>query len=93
MTPKKVWSFIQRKTLEYIVKLNNKNFTDIGNIFGAWTEREYFNSSIYLETVKSSFEDLKLPIPKQYDFYLSQMYGDYMQLPPLEKRVPRHREL
>lgn len=71
MTPKKVWSFIQRKTLEYIVKLNNKNFTDIGNIFGAWTEREYFNSSIYLETVKSSFEDLKLPIPKQYDFYLS----------------------
>lgn len=93
MTPKKVWSFIQGKTLEYIVKLNNKNYTDIGNIFGAWAEREYFNSSIYLETVKSSFEDLKLPIPKQYDFYLSQMYGDYMQLPPPEKRVPRHREL
>ena len=29
-------------------------------------------------------------VPKNYDAVLSRIYGDYMQLPPLEKRVPQH---
>lgn len=36
------------------------------------------------------FEDAQFPIVKDYDWYLRKEYGDYMKLPPLEKRVSSH---
>ena len=36
------------------------------------------------------FEDTKLYIPEKYDDYLRICYGDYMQLPPEDKRKPEH---
>ncbi|MGN0343229.1 MAG: phosphorylcholine transferase LicD [Roseburia sp.] len=33
------------------------------------------------------FEDLMVKVPANYDEHLTHMYGDYMQLPPKEKRV------
>ena len=35
---------------------------------------------------KVKFEDLDVFIPADYDKYLTNLYKDYMQLPPLEKR-------
>lgn len=64
-----------------------------GNIFGYWTEKEYFKSEIYENLELAEFENLKLPIPKDYDFYLTQMYGDYMKLPPIEKQKPKHKNI
>lgn len=34
------------------------------------------------------FEGCKFKAFKNYDYYLSELYGDYMKLPPVEKRVP-----
>ena len=31
-----------------------------------------------------------LPVPEFYHEYLTQMFGDYMKLPPLEERVGLH---
>ena len=39
-------------------------------------------------TIVVPFEGLSISIPKDYDGYLKFQYGDYMQLPPLEKRLP-----
>ena len=36
------------------------------------------------------FESGEFPIPKDYDKYLTKIYGDYMKLPPGEKRVTHH---
>lgn len=36
------------------------------------------------------FENIKLPIEADAEEYLKLTYGDYMQLPPLEKRVFHH---
>lgn len=41
-------------------------------------------------TIKVDFEDTKLSILKEYDAYLKQVFGNYMQLPPLEKQVCEH---
>ncbi len=38
----------------------------------------------------ADFEDARLMIPKGWDPILREVYGDYMQLPPKEKRVPTH---
>lgn len=36
------------------------------------------------------FEDGQFYVPKEYDAVLRRIYGDYMQLPPEEERVPHH---
>ena len=38
----------------------------------------------------TAFEDAQLMIPKGWHEVLTEVYGDYMQLPPEEKRVPTH---
>lgn len=45
---------------------------------------------VYAKTVWLDFEDMKAPAPVGYKQYLSQLYGDYMQLPPEDKRVSDH---
>ncbi len=42
------------------------------------------------EQTRILFEDVELCIPVHYDEVLRHIYGDYMQLPPKEKRVPSH---
>lgn len=37
---------------------------------------------------KELFEDCYVPVPKDCDYILSSIYGDYMNLPKLEHRVP-----
>lgn len=36
------------------------------------------------------FEGLQVRIPNGYDYVLTQVYGDYMKLPTIEKRVTHH---
>lgn len=42
------------------------------------------------KTEDAPFEDTQLMIPKGYHQVLTEVYGDYMQLPPEDKRVPTH---
>lgn len=48
-------------------------------------KREWFDDYIIMP-----FEELNVRVPIGYDSYLKHVYGDYMQLPPVEKRVTRH---
>lgn len=45
---------------------------------------------IYNETAEFNFEGFRFKGLKNYDIYLKSLYGDYMQLPPKEERVPKH---
>lgn len=38
----------------------------------------------------AAFEDAQLMIPKGWHEVLTEVYGDYMKLPPVDKRVPTH---
>ncbi len=42
------------------------------------------------KAVRVNFEGHELPIPVGYDGYLRMAFGDYMQLPPVEKQVCHH---
>ena len=37
------------------------------------------------------YEDSEFSIPVEYDKLLRIFYGDYMQLPPIEERVGKHK--
>ena len=41
-------------------------------------------------TLVPSFKAHQMPVPEDYDKWLTISYGDYMQLPPPEERVYRH---
>ena len=38
----------------------------------------------------SDFEDTRLMIPKGWHQILTEVYGNYMEMPPEDKRVPTH---
>jgi lipopolysaccharide cholinephosphotransferase len=40
--------------------------------------------------IRTKFENMEVWLPQGYDSYLRRQYGDYMQLPPVEKRVSNH---
>ncbi len=44
----------------------------------------------FAETAYLPFEDIEIPVPGNYDNFLTLSYGDYMQLPPEEQRQPPH---
>ena len=46
---------------------------------------ELFDDILYME-----FEDISIPVPKRFHELLTLIYGDYMQLPPAEKRINSH---
>jgi len=49
-----------------------------------------FDKEIFDEAVPMEFEGRYFPAPKGYDAFLKEEYGDYMQLPPIEKQVTHH---
>ena len=52
--------------------------------------RLVFPKALFNDTVEVDFEGLKLIAPAEYDKFLRIVYGDYMQLPPVEKRITHH---
>lgn len=48
--------------------------------------REVFSAKIFETISESRFEQANYKIPRYYDIYLKNLYGDYMQIPPIEKR-------
>lgn len=53
-------------------------------------KKTIFPVSMYLDPVEVEFEGHRFTTVNDYDRYLTQMYGDYMQLPPVEKRGSEH---
>lgn len=83
--------YLAKKTERILTKYNNlktKNIClwDSDN----YTRLLYFPSELFDEYIDVDFAGVKCRIIKGYDKFLRMYYGDYMQLPPEEKRVPSH---
>ena len=57
---------------------------------GAYGRKSTFPTAWFGNGGKGTFENEEYSIPQEYDKVLSQLYGDYMALPPKDKRVSRH---
>ena len=59
----------------------------IGGIAMGYGPQEKMPKEEYLKTVKVEFEGMLLNAPSCWDYYLTRLYGDYMQLPPEDQRI------
>ena len=59
---------------------------------GSYGPKEVFPKSWLDGSVTFTYEGMEVSLPKGYDNYLRQYYGDYMQLPPEEKRISHHQK-
>lgn len=48
-------------------------------------KKEWFGEGAFVK-----FEEIMVRAPKDFDSFLKKYYGDYMKMPPLDKRVPTH---
>lgn len=61
-----------------------------GAITSIYGMREHMPKTVFDNYVDLPFEGKYYKCIKAYDSYLSKLYGDYMRLPPVEKRVSHH---
>ena len=52
--------------------------------------RNEYPAELFAGAVLKPFEGGQAPLPQGYDRYLRMAFGDYLQLPPEDKRAPHH---
>ena len=61
-----------------------------GVILGSYAEKELVPTAVFESFFPTPFEGKEYMAIEGYDTYLSAIYGNYMELPPEEKRVTHH---
>ena len=83
----KIWRYCETQMIKYDIK-DCDHITELVTGFKYLKIR--YPKEIFEKAVYKDFEGYKMPIPNGYDTYLRMAFGDYMQLPPEEERVPKH---
>lgn len=74
-----------------IAQMNNgKNAKYIFEIIDGRGYKSYYPKSVSDTYTDVTFENKKYMAFRDYDKYLTSIFGDYMELPPVEKRVSHH---
>ena len=80
--------YFARKLVENATKYADQSTEHVGN-FLAYT-KIFCGKDIFDDFVRLSFEGKEYAVPAGYDKWLTAFYGNYMELPPVEKRVSHH---
>jgi lipopolysaccharide cholinephosphotransferase len=74
-------------------EFRKKNFNKVkycAPMSGSYREKEILPTSLHDNYTLLKFENKEFYAISDYDKYLSSVYGNYMELPPVEKRVSHH---
>ena len=86
-TPQFVW----RKMIKLVKKIPYGSTKYAGLlVFPFYKVKDRTRTEVFESYTRAQFEDGEFSIISGYDEYLTNIYGDYMKLPPEEKRVPAH---
>ncbi|MEW9078746.1 LicD family protein [Terrisporobacter glycolicus] len=80
--------FIQNKII--LLHKNNKKSKYLYDGMGRNLRRGAFPEEWLDEVIYVDFEGKRFPVPKEYDKYLTYLYGDYMQMIPVSERRVSH---
>lgn len=83
--------FVRKAVVGFIDRFNSHDTRRLGFYYGrtrygtSITPRDIYGKPVYVP-----FGDTELPVPEHWHEYLTQMFGDYMKLPPVEQRKGLH---
>lgn len=83
-------SVLVKSVDKFIRQYNNVNTHRLFESCCGLLQMKPFKEEDFLEVVLHDFEKYKFNIMKGYDDYLANGFGDYMTLPPVEKRISHH---
>lgn len=79
---------LQKACSEKVNKSDGEKFLVSYN--GPYHQREIMRPEWFEDTVRMPFENFEVAVPVGYDTYLTQLYRNYMQFPPENKRKSTH---
>ena len=82
-----IWKLCERKMSQYDIR-ECAYITELCS--GPNYMQNEYPKEIFDRQLRVEFEGYNLPIPYGYDKYLTMAFGNYMELPPKEKRVCHH---
>lgn len=85
-----VYEQLKTKMKDIMTRYDFDTSQEVGYIVTGKLDRELLARDNFNETVLVEFEGEKYKAPKGYDVYLTNMYGDYMQMPPKEQQESKH---
>ena len=84
------YNFIGRKCQRILNSFSDKESKRKGLLACLWLGYWVYDASVFSNYTEVEFEGRRFSAWENYDAYLRGQYGDYMQLPPEEKRLPLH---
>ena len=84
------WRKIVKKVNDLCCSRQYEDCDYVGNLLGNWRERELVRKEWLGIPVLKQFENIQIFCPENAHAYLTNIYGDYMVLPPQEKRQSHH---
>lgn len=82
--------YFTKKIIKLALKYDYEKSKYAGNLVWGNGFKVIMDKNIFENTIDAVFEGNKVKIPENYNEYLTSSYGDYMTLPPIEKRASVH---
>ena len=79
-----------KRVEKYVRKVPLEEAAMAGILFGFTYKINCMPAEIFKDTIEVPFEDTMVKVVKDYDKYLTLLYGDYMKFPPKEQQVGHH---
>ena len=84
------YKYLVKKIETNAMQYSNQKTKYCGIAVWGYGKKEIKLKSNFEDVIMMPFEDITVPVPVGYDNYLTSVYGDYMMLPPAEKRTSHH---
>lgn len=83
--------FVRHSIEKFMKKINNPKYAQSSHCaqLACCDEWGFYDKADFEEYTTLEFEGHQLCVIKEYDKVLRLLYGDYMQLPPIEDQVPK----
>lgn len=82
-------NYFNKKAKQLLSNCNYEKSKYLG--VACWCDQPIiYTKDLFENRIRVKFEDKEFYAPRDYDYILRFIYGDYMKLPPVNERVPHH---